>query len=74
MTVNEAFRILVADLAEEGVPAPLCQRLTVAALWSDLARIAGEPLPRPVAILADLPVTPIRPFSTRHCPTPNDAA
>jgi hypothetical protein len=74
MTVNEAFTILVAELAEEGVPAPLCQRLTVAAVWSDLCRIAGECPPRAVAVVADLPVIPIRPVAPTPRPTPPDAA
>lgn len=45
MTVNEAFAILVADLAAEGVPAPLAQRFTLRAVWADLAAIAAEPPP-----------------------------
>ena len=53
MTLNEAMRALVAELGAGGVPAPLAQPLTLAALWGDLARLAGEPTPPEVAALLD---------------------
>ncbi len=53
MTIDEAMRALVAELAAGGVPAPLAQPLTLAALWDDLARLAGEPIPPEVAALLD---------------------
>lgn len=61
MTINHAMNLLIAELVEGDVPAPLSQAFTLAAVWSDLARLAGEPLPRAVAVLADLPVIPTRP-------------
>lgn len=48
MTINAAMALLVAELAEGEVPAPLAQRFTLATVWADLARLAGEPLPAPV--------------------------
>ncbi len=53
MTIDEAMRALVAELAAGGVPAPLAQDFTLAALWDDLARLAGEPVPPEVAALLD---------------------
>lgn len=41
MTVNRAMELLTEDLEAEGVGAPLCQTFSLAALWNDLARIAG---------------------------------
>ena len=52
MTINDTFAALVAELAEE-VPAPLSQRFTPAALWTDLARLAGETPPAAVALIAE---------------------
>ena len=49
MTINVAMAALVAELAEAEVPAPLSARFTLAAVWADLARLAGEPLPAAVA-------------------------
>lgn len=43
-TIIDLFSAFVAAPAEE-VPAPLSQRFTLAAFWSDLARLAGEPVP-----------------------------
>ena len=40
---------------------PIGEPLTLAALWADLARIAGEPVPTDVAALLDSP-RPIRPI------------
>ncbi len=53
MTISEALRALVAELAAGGVPTPLTQPFTLAALWDDLARLAGEPVPPEVAALLD---------------------
>lgn len=53
MTIDDAMRALVAELAAGGVPAPLAQDFTLAALWDDLARLAGEPTPPEVAVLLD---------------------
>jgi hypothetical protein len=51
MTIDTLMRSLVAELAAGGVPAPLAQDFTLAALWDDLARLAGEPIPPEVAAL-----------------------
>ena len=58
LTVNALFAAFVAELAEGDVPAPLSQRLTLAAVWCDLARLSGETPPAAVTIIAEgLPVT-----------------
>lgn len=51
MTINDAMALLVAELAEGEVPAPLTQQFTLAAVWQDLARLAGE-VPPPAALAA----------------------
>jgi hypothetical protein len=78
MTIDEAIRALVAELAAGGVPAPLAQDFTLAALWDDLARLAGEPIPPEVAALLNgrdaIPIQPgrasagrtSRPTEARH--------
>ena len=56
MPIAEALAALVAELADE-IPDPLAQPFTLAALWSDLARLAGEePPPAVVALLAGEPI------------------
>jgi len=45
MTINEAMTLLVAELEDGEVPAPLSTRFTLANIWADLARLAGEELP-----------------------------
>ncbi len=45
LTVNALMRAFVAELAAEGVPDPLGQELTFAAIWDDLGRLAGESAP-----------------------------
>ncbi len=52
-TIDTLMRSLVAELAAGGVPAPLAQDFTLAALWDDLARLAGESVPPEVAALLD---------------------
>ena len=54
MTVGRAIALLVAELAEE-CPAPLAQRLTLAAVAADLCRLAGEPVPSAVLAALDEP-------------------
>ena len=51
-TINALLRSLVAELAAEGVPTPLRQPFTLAAIWLDLCRLVGE-VP-PAAVLAAL--------------------
>ena len=45
MTINDAFRALCDELAADGVPAPLAQPFTLAALWCDLCALAAEEPP-----------------------------
>jgi len=59
MTINETLRALVAEMTAGDVPDPLAQPVTLALVWADLCRLAGEPLPAEVAALLDAP-TPLR--------------
>ncbi len=52
-TINELMRALVDELAAEGVPAPLGGAFTLAAVWLDLCRLAGEPPPAEVLAVLD---------------------
>ncbi len=61
MSVNEALHALCAELAADGVPHPLGQSFTLAALWSDLARLAGEDVPADVRALVDAPAAVVAP-------------
>jgi len=45
MTLNALMIALVAELEDGEVPAPLSTRFTLANVWADLARLAGEELP-----------------------------
>ncbi len=45
MTINDIMALLVEELTEGEIPMPLAQEFTLANIWSDLARIAGEELP-----------------------------
>ena len=45
MTLNALMIALVAELADGEIPMPLAQSFTLANVWADLARIAGEELP-----------------------------
>ena len=56
MTINDCMAALVAELAEGEVPRPLDQRFTLAAIWQDLARLAGEELPAEVAAVVEATV------------------
>ena len=55
MRINTLLRVLIDELAVDGVPDPLAQPLTLALVWADLARLAGEPFP-PVPIRPCQPV------------------
>ncbi len=54
-SLNALMAALVVELIEGEIPSPLTQSLPVFALWSDLARLAGEALPPHVAALLDAP-------------------
>lgn len=56
MPVNALLLALVAELRAEDVPDVLSTRITLAAVWADLARIAGETVPADVAAVLDAPV------------------
>lgn len=45
MTINDLMAALVEELTEAEIPMPLAQEFTLAAVWQDLARLAGEALP-----------------------------
>ena len=45
MTINDLMALLVEELTEGEVPDPLGQEFTLALIWCDLARLAGEELP-----------------------------
>lgn len=49
ITINGTLRAFVAELEDGGVDEPLIARLTLAAVWADLARLAGEALPADVS-------------------------
>ena len=54
LAVNELMCALVAELADGEVPRPLAQSFTLAAIWVDLCRLAGEAPPaEALAILDD---------------------
>ena len=59
MTINETLRALLAEMVADDVPDPLAQPYTLALIWADLARLAGEPLPSEVVALVDAPI-PLR--------------
>ncbi len=48
-SINQLLAQLVAELEAGEVPTPLTQPLTLAAVWCDLARLAGEEPPAAVA-------------------------
>lgn len=58
-TISDPLRALVAEMTAGDVPDPLAQPCTLALVWADLARLAGEPLPAEVAALVDAPI-PLR--------------
>ena len=54
--VNALLGALLAELEAEEIPAPLRQPLTLAAVWADLCRLAGEEPPAAVRAYLDEPV------------------
>ncbi|HEU5424570.1 MAG TPA: hypothetical protein VFU72_13575 [Nitrolancea sp.] len=46
--INTMMRAFVAELAAAGVPDPLNQQITLAALWDDLCRLSHERSPAAV--------------------------
>ena len=51
--INDLLHRLLDELAAEGIPEPLSTPFTLAALWLDLCRLAGEEPPAAVAALLD---------------------
>jgi len=70
LVINQLMSALVAELAAEEIPQPLSQRFTLAAIWQDLARLAGEPLPAEAAAVVDdtldMTIEPVLPLFTRE--------
>ncbi len=54
-SLNALMAALVVELIEGDIPHPMQQEFPIFALWSDLARLAGEPVPSAVAALLDAP-------------------
>ena len=52
-TINGLMQMLVDELTAEGVPAPLEEAFTLAAVWLDLCRLAGEAPPAEVLAVLD---------------------
>jgi hypothetical protein len=60
MTINEAMALLVEELTEGEIPQPLSTRFTLAHIWADLARLAGEELPAAaIAVVGDTICEPL---------------
>ncbi len=55
LPVTAALTALLLELAEE-IPDVLTAEFSFAAIWADLCRIAGEPLPPDVAAALDAPL------------------
>jgi len=67
MTINEVMAALVAELEAEEVLAPLAQRFTLATVWCDLARLAGEELPaEALAVVGRALDVTVEPVRVRH--------
>jgi hypothetical protein len=74
MTIADALAALVAELEAGDVPDPLRQDFSLACLWADLARIAGDPVPAPVAAILDGPACYRVPADLARRWLPTDAA
>jgi len=75
MTLNALMAALVAELEDGEIPMPLAQSFTLANVWADLARLAGEELPADalavVGRVLDQRVEPVmvrRDRSAEHAP------
>ena len=54
-SLNVLMAALVVELIEGDIPHPMQQEFPIFALWSDLARLAGEAVPHDIAALLDTP-------------------
>jgi len=61
MTLNALMAAYVAELRDGEIADPFAARLTLAAVWCDLADLAGETPPPDVVALLDVPVLLIPP-------------
>ncbi len=64
-SINQLLAQLVAELEAGDVPDPCGQRFTLAALWADLARLAGEEPPPAVRALVAASTPTTAPTATR---------
>lgn len=53
MTINQAMQALCDELTAGDVPAPLAQPFTLALVWYDLCRLAGEEPPADVRAVVE---------------------
>jgi hypothetical protein len=67
--VNGWMALLADELRDDGIPDPLGHSFTLAAVWDDLCRLAGEETPTPVRALLEDPVG-----CTRAAPCANPRA
>lgn len=72
MTINDALAALVDDLTAGEVSDPLHQEFTLAAVWYDVCRLAGEPVPASVAAIVDPPRPARSARLVRAVPKPKD--
>lgn len=70
MKIAAALAALVDELAGGDVRDPLTQEFTLAAIWFDLCRLAGEPIPGYVAAIVDPPRPPRPARRLRPVPRP----
>ena len=73
MSINDAMTLLVAELADGEIPMPLAQSFTLATVWQDLARLAGEELPADaLAVVGRVLDATIEPVMVPSFGQPND--
>lgn len=58
--INRCMTLLMDELVAEGVEDPLAQPFTLAAIWHDLCRHAGEDSPVGVRLWLEGQLSPIR--------------
>jgi len=63
--VTAALTLLYEELAAE-IPDVLTESFTFAALWADLARIAGETVPPALVLALDDPIALVPPVPVRR--------
>lgn len=70
--INRLMTLLLGELRDGGIADPLTASFTFAALWDDLARLAGETPPTAVRQLyeADSPLTDPSAWGEHLAPSP----